>query len=1571
MKKIDKKKTGIAIAAVPVIAAGTVAMVSAYKQGMEFTPTDSRRDFQANKVVFENDENALDHQNSGTDEESRLLQQKNSEENQGADLQNQADYLFEDQKIQQETGNETTIGIDEEQNGDEAKKSDGAPTTELQNPQQNQPDETYHVTENPDNADMTIRGNDGTIPAGNHGNPNGNGNTNGTQTPSGNGTQEPLTPSVTPAPSVTPGILPNPTETPEEPIITPTPTETPVQPARPSNTVKDPTTSKGQPSDGLITGTTTKPYQDGVTPFQKPNESADDVGSVLISQQIGRSANTLYCGQSVDQEQIYNVLDTYVIGTDGTRYVWGADDLDKYIRIDALSFDGGETWTSDFPVTIPSGNASIAQMMIRVQYRFSTNDDTWNERKIPYYVAPSRVFILSEAVQEGETVLDTSKILNEDQHPSEDQKMNLFVYQSYLLGSDTQLTSLFPGWAEDGVLVPWFYYADGGRHILEPENMVPLDSRYTVQMKHFWMSEDMEVDDAYTNLAYLQTLTDYQEKEFTSLSAVSGSGWKEKHRCETLTVPKYVQAVSIDPDSGLAVDYLAVPDTVLYIETLDDGLRVDKGYQVDENNPMYASNEEGILTNKAGTELIGIPYDTGKVTAAKEVTKIQISVENQISELHLEADEIEDLPSANYEYLNHCKIIVKDELLEEFLQNYSAALAKGVDNCVVSEEEPDVAYTVKDDMIVSSKGTLRRVLKSDRTSLALSNDIDTIGDFAFANTPNITTLILPQSGDVVSLEADALAKSGIETVRCYTMTQYRVLKEQLRAAGAEKEMAVELVGISKEGYHYASTEQNGVVTGELISAPSDVTAFDGVVTAEDGTEVQITVIGDSAFADCTSLQWVTLPESVKTIGYQAFYNCTSLQGILSRSTDTISIGNQSLDGCTSIRFAAFNAMQCTAAEGYSPQIVDSYGTSYFYVPTNAEGYPDTALSFTEESNVTGYDMAVVGENTRVLYGTNEESGMWLALRSGLTLSETVELPDTTIEIFRRAFAGTFAYSGSYHIDWSASPLLWAIDAGAFQASELGGDLALGENCYIGDYAFAECSKIESVDAPGTSVYVDEGAFQSCSSLRSVSFGNMGTNSTIFAGMFTGCDELSSITFADYTAPQIGIYGNVGYQFNFDWSQEEEAEKLRIVVPEGAEMNYIKAWRYLYCGYYSFGDDSAYQLMWTNIQWDNMSWETWEFPADEEVDRILKETLTEKENCIRRSLGIAAVSEPTGFYPYRVEDGMITIIGAPSSTESLYLDGSDLDLPDGWFPDYIGTGMFRSCANLQSVIVPGSIAGIYSNAFDGAKNNRFLLYFESTDPLQLMGWSKDEPFRFGDDESKIEIMTAFGAEEDYINAWMYPMAGYADLNEMLADIRAELSVDGKEPTDLEVYEETGKRLLAVENRLRAMMNLDPISDASGLAGELPGLLETAKTAEAQKTQEQKAAEAQKAAVTDTEEKKEENGTQDSAVSDSDEPRSDAETPNPSETDGTGEKDPQEETDQKPGADDGTDDGNDAADSDETGNPDNTADSTDDTGEETSESEETAESAAEAESVGTEAETAVQSEAESADEEEVQE
>lgn len=57
--------------------------------------------------------------------------------------------------------------------------------------------------------------------------------------------------------------------------------------------------------------------------------------------------------------------------------------------------------------------------------------------------------------------------------------MNLFRLQYDYLG-EKKLTQLFPGWEENGKLVPGFYAATTGRHILEPADMVPLASGYTI-----------------------------------------------------------------------------------------------------------------------------------------------------------------------------------------------------------------------------------------------------------------------------------------------------------------------------------------------------------------------------------------------------------------------------------------------------------------------------------------------------------------------------------------------------------------------------------------------------------------------------------------------------------------------------------------------------------------------------------------------------------------------------------------------------------------------------------------------------------------------------------------------------------------------------------------------------------------------------------------------------------------------------------------------------------------------------------------------------------------------------------
>lgn len=73
-------------------------------------------------------------------------------------------------------------------------------------------------------------------------------------------------------------------------------------------------------------------------------------------------------------------------------------------------------------------------------------------------------------------------------------------------------------------------------------------------------------------------------------------------------------------------------------------------------------------------------------------------------------------------------------------------------------------------------------------------------------------------------------------------------------------MEVKLLSKSREGYYYAENKDGGDAV--LITAPQDAESYDGTLTAMDGSAVTITSIGDGAFANCQSLKWVTLPESV-------------------------------------------------------------------------------------------------------------------------------------------------------------------------------------------------------------------------------------------------------------------------------------------------------------------------------------------------------------------------------------------------------------------------------------------------------------------------------------------------------------------------------------------------------------------------------------------------------------------------------------------------------------------------------------------------------------------------------------
>lgn len=67
-----------------------------------------------------------------------------------------------------------------------------------------------------------------------------------------------------------------------------------------------------------------------------------------------------------------------------------------------------------------------------------------------------------------------------------------------------------------------------------------------------------------------------------------------------------------------------------------------------------------------------------------------------------------------------------------------------------------------------------------------------------------------------------------------------------------------------------------------------------------GIDYKITSIGSDVFADCTNLQLIVIPNSVKTIGKNAFKGCTSLQEVIMPNSVTF-IGESAFENCMSLK----------------------------------------------------------------------------------------------------------------------------------------------------------------------------------------------------------------------------------------------------------------------------------------------------------------------------------------------------------------------------------------------------------------------------------------------------------------------------------------------------------------------------------------------------------------------------------------------------------------------------------------------------------------------------------------------
>lgn len=1229
------------------VIAGGAAGIHAYTNGQDFTPSGESRAMRTNQVHFDGDESTIgkqDESEQNKKSESEMYERDaNAEEQAKPQTGDSASYLFDSEKQPETSANNTLF----DGNGTAAAiagttVSDGAASTP--------PGTVIDIVSDPSKADMVIRpGTAGTITEPSAG--------------EGGGNAE-----IPPVPA--PHPLPNPDPTPEPPPA-PSPNPKPSQPSKgdssgggsepsaPVTPVTPPTASDIENSAKEDTsGSSEAPSTGGKDVEEiRYHESSADMGSnpgIYIGNRENNESGYLYCGQQITPEDIIRSL-TIFISTQNSAgapvaYYFTSDDLGIYLRIDSVTIDGAEI--KEYPFTVPENSQTIE---IEMSYRLKQSDE-WTpyvEHDIINPLKSHRVLVLTDKLTEVGQTIPSDWIIRPDRSASE--RINLYGFQRALYdkryGWDAALRidllpplrELYTGWTENGEQAPWIYTADSGRHILQPGEFVEVPEGYTVRLTNKNYGEE--------NGGYYewQTLTDFDESVLTT----------DENGETTLNVPEYVQAVALEsktepvistyaargaqPGNELhgtvcsdnVANYFVIPSTVGYIE--NDGCgNVMSGYIVDADNEKYAA-VDGILTDKDETEYISIPLAKESITVPETITKVNLPDGYDGKVVFTGGT----LPEINFENMLGGSIKVKDvDMMDKVVREYGKALSGNPST--ISIDGSEQSYEVHSDCLTHTdefgNTVLDRVI-SDADIYAIPDYVDVIGSNAFSGSGSRAIRV---SNGNISFAKDCFADSQIN----YTLCDDSLIDEIRRKMEGIEGVTAAASHTSDDGCEYMIQDGKCV----LLNAPSDVKEFRGAITI-DGVSKTVDGIGAHAFDGCEKLEYVSLPESVSEIGTSAFDGCTSLSGVMIEGMGAFTIKDHAFDGCTSLRFIGSNAMNMTLENDYN--IVTGSGSGQIsgelWCPTGNAGYNSAWLSFDDETGITGYQVYEMN-GMKVLYGSDEESGSWLAIRAAATPSASteqpnaVELPADTQEIYISCFE---EIAVPYTINWESLENLWSLDQRAFAHSGLTGTMKLASaegtnDIFLEDYVFMGSDLTEADFSAVTICRGGISMFADCQQLKKVTFGastlagpdtgNEGKpHSVIMSHTFFECNNLEEIAFTTDTPIGLSTYGpHDGFTFRDTYTDAA----LKITVPEGKADVYYEAWQRSFLGcdvndpfdYQSYKFIMENQLFSDRMDFMDENWEVNEDNWNAYVEAYTQYTIRKAENMLRGMLGMEKLEE---------------------------------------------------------------------------------------------------------------------------------------------------------------------------------------------------------------------------------------------------------------------------------------------------------------------------------------------------------
>ncbi len=461
----------------------------------------------------------------------------------------------------------------------------------------------------------------------------------------------------------------------------------------------------------------------------------------------------------------------------------------------------------------------------------------------------------------------------------------------------------------------------------------------------------------------------------------------------------------------------------------------------------------------------------------------------------------------------------------------------------------------------------------------------------------------------------------------------------------------------------------------------------------------VTYIDSYAFAYCSSLKQIKIPQNVTYIEHSMFYMCSSLETVV-WSDNITGIDNYAFSGCTelnniklpkslnSIGWSAFAS--CSSIEDITiPEGVAVIQNGAFSGCSSLKSiyFPDGVTTI--ESGAIGYC-----ENLEYIrLGANVTQVDWMNTFQFSTNLNTIEV--SAQNEYYKVVDGML-------IDIAGSKIIVA-------EKDLTGDVIIPEDIKeIGNYAFANCVRIENVIVPDSLNAIGGSAFENCGSLTNVDF--IKNISVIKPYTFSGCTSLyeivipESITqiedsaFRNTNIQIVHNYSSLNIEF-YNFEHGYVAYNAKMIVDKNGNISYAN-------GYESFEIITTYDGF--VFYKYNGKYELAQYIGDEEII-TLPDSINGCQYTLYKFNGAKHVIIPDTFTTISREafscNYTLESVVIPDSVRTIEYAGfincvslRNINIPDSVtvIEDYA----FSSCESLESIYIPNSVVSIGDSAFSG-------------------------------------------------------------------------------------------------------------------------------------------------------------------------------------------------------------------------------------------------------------------------------